>query len=145
MAKRKRKDNENPDLLERGQKQRAGRLLSEYLRAIGQEMTEVVCVNTPGESGPPTVQRRLVSKAESLARWMWHKATPHKETDEEGNAIVVEPNLDVVKLVLDRVEGKPGVGGKEDADDRKESVPDRVSRMNADRLNKLASEAMEDE
>ena len=127
---------ENHDMLELGQKQRSGRMLSAYMRAIGSEVTEVVLDDaiTPG---PP----RLISKAERLARWLWSRAIPHK--DDEGN--VIEPDLDVVKLVMDRVEGKPGVQGQDEVEDAgKESVPDRISRMNAERLNRLAGEVVEE-
>ena len=128
---RKTKDSpENPQLLERGQKQRAGFLISSYLRAIAQEVTEVV----PDDSfkpGPP----RLVSKAESLARWLWQAALPRKEED----GTTTPPNLDVAKLVLDRIDGKPSVGG-EDPTDGRETVPDKISRMNAERVNKIAEE-----
>ena len=141
MAKRKKQDEpqENPRLLERGQKQRAGRLLSEYLRGIGQEMTEIMPVESRDSSGKVVRVPTLMSRAESLARWMWFRATPHKNA--EGD--MVEPDLDVVKLVLDRVEGKPSVQGQEDVDSKIETVPDRVARMSVDRLNAIAEEAAE--
>jgi hypothetical protein len=130
MAKKK-PPTENPVLLERGQKQRSGRMLSEYLRAIGQECTEVVIPDSP--AGCPAEMPRLVSKAEAMARWLWRRALASKADD----GTYVPPDLDVVKIVLDRCEGKPGVQGEEKADGR-ETVPDKVSRMNRDRLNAMA-------
>jgi len=130
MAKKSKPTPENEPLLERGHKQRAGRVLSEYLRAVAQEITEVVPDDRPNP-GPP----KLMSKAERLARWLWQKALPHKGNDGE----IVEPNLDVVKLVLDRVEGKPGIQGEEKESER-ETVPQKISRMNVDRLNAMAEE-----
>lgn len=139
MAKKKKPDDvpENEPLMERGQKARAGRMLSEYIRGIGQEVTEVILDDGPSP-GPP----KLVSKAEAMARHIWKKALPH--TGDDGNKH--EPDLDYIKIVLDRAEGKPGVvAGDDNEDAGKESVPDRVSRMNADRLNKLAEKAMGDD
>lgn len=134
VAKRKRKAREphphGDDLRELGEKQRAGRALSEMIRAIGTEITEVVLDDSP-KPGPP----RIISKAESMARHIWRKALPHK--DDEGNDH--EPDLDYIKIVLDRAEGKPGVAGK-DIEEKKESVPDRISRLNQERLNSMASE-----
>lgn len=139
MAKKKQPTGENESLLERGQKQRAGRMLSEYIRSIGQEVSEVIDDDVPKgcTPGPP----RLVSKAERLARWLWSRALPH--TGDDG--CMIPPDLDVVKIVLDRVEGKPGIQGQEDADRDKESVPDRISRMNADRVNNITAEVMRGE
>lgn len=136
MAKKKpgKPDGENHDMLELGQKQRSGRMLSEYIRAIGSEVSEVILDDGPSP-GPP----RLVSKAEAMARHIWKKALPH--TDDLG--VRREPELDYVKIILDRTEGKPGVATEDPNENAgKESVPERISRMNADRLNRLADKAM---
>jgi hypothetical protein len=122
---------ENKPLLELGQKQRSGRMLSEYVRAIGSECTEVILDDGPAP-GPP----RLVSKAEAMARHIWRKALPHIGDDGSRQ----EPDLDYIKIILDRSDGKPGTQGKEEDDGGKESVPDRISRMNADRLNRITDE-----
>jgi hypothetical protein len=124
------------DLRELGKKQRAGRALSEMLRAIGTEIDQVYLPDDPGPNpGPP----RIISKAERMARHIWMKALPHK--DDEG--IQHEPDLDYIKIVLDRVEGKPGSGDKKD-DGPTESLPDKISRMNATRINDLAEEVVSD-
>ncbi|MCP4541707.1 MAG: hypothetical protein GY832_31635 [Chloroflexi bacterium] len=122
------------DMRELGKKQRAGRALSEMLRAIGQEVTEVI-LDDGCNPGPP----RIISKAEAMARHIWSKALRHKDDDGE----TVEPSLDYVKIVLDRTEGKPGSGDRK-TDDEKESVPDRISRLNKERLNALAGDVTED-
>ncbi|NOQ21629.1 MAG: hypothetical protein GQ565_03120 [Candidatus Aegiribacteria sp.] len=99
------------------------------IRAIGTEVTEVVLDDSP-TPGPP----RIISKAEALARYIWKRALPHK--DDEG--MFVPPELDYVKITLDRSEGRPGHNdGK--AEDKKESVPDRISRLNKERLNAMAA------
>lgn len=135
MAK-KQKSPENPDLLQLGQKQRAGQLLSGYLRAIGTEVDQVVIEDTvPGCAvGMP----KLVSKAEALARHIWRKALRHK--DDEG--VTHEPDLNYVRIVLERIEGKAGTMETEKADTR-ETVPEKVSRLGVERLNRMAEETVE--
>ena len=120
------------DLRELGKKQRAGRALSELLRAIGTEMTEVVLDEGPAP-GPP----RIISKAERMARHIWKKALPHKDDD----GVQQEPDLDYIKIVLDRVEGKPGSGDKKE-EGVGETLPDKISRMNKERLNALADDVV---
>ena len=138
MAKRKKKVEPHPhgdNLRELGNKQRAGKALSELIRSVGTELTEVVQDTSAGVPGPP----RIISKAEALARQCWERALP--STDEDGT--VTPGSIDYVKIVLDRSDGKPGSNdGK--ADDGKESVPDRISRLNKDRLNTMAGDVAGD-
>lgn len=131
MAKRKKDNPENKDLLELGSKQRAGRLLSEYIRAIGCEVDQVVEPDTPRGCTPG--MPRMVSKAEALARHIWGRALPR--TDDEGNRH--EPDLNYIRIVLERAEGKAGTVEAEKSDTR-ETVPDKVSRLGVERLNRLA-------
>jgi len=135
---KKRKDKEphphGDALRELGTKRRAGRALSEMLRAIGTEITEVV-LDDGATPGPP----RICSKAERMARFIWMKALPHK--DDEGN--MHEPDLDYIRIVLDRVEGKPGAqkGGDED---HTESLPDKISRIGLGTINDIAEDVITD-
>lgn len=133
MPRKKRKKSGEPhphgdNLRELGSKQRAGRALSELLRAIGQEKTEVVCDQTAGDSdapGPP----RIVSKAEAMARYIWSQAVPREIAGE-----AIEPDKDYVRIVLERCEGKPGTI-KDVEDQRGEELPDKIARLNLERLN----------
>jgi hypothetical protein len=135
MAKKKQQPEENKDLLQLGQKSRSGRLLSEYIRAIGCECDQVIQPDTP--KGCEPAMPRMVSKAEALARHIWSKALPH--VDDEGNRH--EPDLSYIRIVLERAEGKAGVVAEEKQDTGRETVPERVSRMNVERLNRMAHEA----
>jgi len=120
------KSKENESMLELGQKQRAGRLLSEYIRAVGDEKTEVMDIAI----SPDEVKHKIVSKAEKLARDIW------KEADSCSDAKL---KLEYRKLIIDRIEGKVGTGlTGADIDHPGRNVPDRVSDVNRDRLNKLA-------
>jgi len=120
------KSKENKQLTELGQKKRAGRLLSEYIRAIGDEKTEVMDIAT----GPDKVKHQIVSKAERLARDIWDKAL-----DGEDEKV----KLEYRKLVIERIEGKAGTGlTGADIEHPGRNVPDRVSDLNRDRLNRIA-------
>jgi len=134
VTKRKKSGEPHPhgdDLRELGSKQRAGRALSELIRAVGTELTETVQNTSAGIPGPP----RIISKAEALARQCWAMALP--TTDEEGNTLA--GNIDYVKIVLDRSDGKPGSNG-EKADNGAENIPDRISRLNKERLNAISAD-----
>ena len=123
MAK---KSKENKELLELGSKQRAGRLLSEYIRAIGDERVELVDVPV----GPDKVEHRLVSRAEKMARDIWKEA--NEGTDDKLK-------LEYRKLVIDRIEGKVGTGlTGADIDHPGRNEPDMVSDISRDRLNQMA-------
>jgi len=124
MAKRKSK--ENRQLLELGGKRRAGRLLSNYLRAIADERTEVADIAT----GPDRVEHRIISKAEALARDMFHQAMTCSDA---------KLKLEYRKLVLDRIDGKPGAGDEEE-EKKKAGIPERISEINKNRANRIASE-----
>jgi hypothetical protein len=125
MAK---KSKENKKLFELGSKQRAGKLLSEYIRAIGDERTEIMDIAV----GPDEVKHKIVSKAEKMARDIWEEA--NKGTDDKLK-------LEYRKLIIDRIEGKAGTGlTGADIDHPGRNVPDRVSGVNRDRINKLAKQ-----
>lgn len=115
---------ENKNLIELGSKQRAGRILSEYLRGIGTEKTELI-------TDPSTGKTKVVSKAEALARQIWEKAI--------SGGVDGGISLDWTKLLLDRVEGKPGVND-DAAQGTKPTAADRVSEMNKKRINGFAEE-----
>lgn len=118
------KSKENKQLLELGSKQRAGQLISSYLRAIGTEKTETATVFTDSDTG----EVKIISKGEKLARDIWEQAL--KGADEKTK-------LEYRKLLLDRIEGRPDVG-QVDEKQKRGSVPDRVSELNKTRLNDLA-------
>jgi len=135
MARKKKASSEphphGDNLRELGSKQRAGRALSELIRSVGTELTEILQDTSTSVPGPP----RIISKAEALARHCWERALPSK--DEDGNTVA--GSVDFIKLVFDRSDGRPG-SGTDDVDDGKESVPDRISRLNKERLNAMAED-----
>jgi hypothetical protein len=138
MAKKspKQPSGENPDLLQLGQKARAGQLLSGYLRAIGTECDQVILPDTPKGCTPG--MPKMVSKAEALARHIWKKAL--QWTDDDG--VAHEPDLNYVRIVLERIEGKVGTVEQE-KDPNRETVPEKVSRLGVERLNRMAEETVE--
>ena len=115
-----------------GDKQRAGRLLSEHLRKIAQEETEFV-KHPDGD--------RMVTKAEALARLMfklalgWEEVTYKK--DDEKITKIHNPSAGMIALIWDRIEGRsvPLVGdGKQGR-----TLPKKVSEENKKRMNLLAT------
>lgn len=123
------KSKENKDMLERGEKVRAGLILSKYLRAILQEKTEIADVAV----GPDKVERRIVSKAEKIARDMIEQAL---------NSPDAKTKLEYRKFVIERADGKAGTVDDAFAKDR-DTIPDRVSEMNKNRVNQIAKEVSE--
>ncbi len=120
---------ENKQLLELGQKQRAGQLISGYLRAIGIEKTEIADVFTD----PDTGKKKIISKAEALARDLWKQALENADADVK---------LKYRKLLLDRIEGKPGID--EEPKGKHTTIPERISEINRDKLNAIAEEPAEE-
>ena len=108
-----------------GSKARAGRLLSHHLRVIAQEATEM---NDEGE---------MISKAEHLARTMFKLALGCKEIDKKTNVeIITQPDRGMIALIWDRIEGR--AAQTDAADDKKMTLPKKVSAENKKRLNSLA-------
>jgi len=124
------KKSENKQLLELGQKQRAGQLISSYLRAIGTEITEELVIFTD----PDTGKRKLISKAEALARDIWKEASDGDDP---------KLKLEYRKMLLDRIEGKPGID--EEPKGKHTSIPDQISEINRDKLNAIAEEPAKEE
>ena len=130
------KSKENKQLLELGSKARAGRLLSNYLRAIADERTELVDVVV----SPDKTERRLVSKAEAIARDMMRMALPKSLGELAETEVDFKLQLEYRKLILERIEGKPGSG--EETDSKRDEIPERISEINKKRANAIAQEIM---
>jgi len=119
-----------------GDKAHAGRLLSEFLRRIAQEKTEFV-KDDDGDD-------RMVSKAEAMARTMFKIALGYEETiiksGKSGEAIettkVVKPSAGMIALIYDRMEGRAAPTNLNE--DKKRTLPKKVSAENKKRLNELA-------
>jgi len=112
---------------------RARRLLTEYIRKIAGEQTELV--------KDPETGDRMATKAEALARLIWKKALGYKDqvliagipTEKE-----FYPDKDMISLLYDRLEGKVGIG--EDIE-KGQQLPKRISELTKQKLNKLANNA----
>lgn len=111
-----------------GDKQRAGRLLSSYLRRIAQEETEFV-VHPDGDM--------MVTKAEALARLMFKLALGYDEIKDDGKVIVHNPSAGMIALIWDRIEGRsvPLVNGDKDG----RTLPKKISEETKRRMNQLAT------
>ena len=116
---------------EAGEKARAGVLLSSFIRSISQEETVI-----ENEDGTP----KKVMKAEALARQIWDRALGTYRYVEELTGKIKRPLPDrsMIDLIFNRMEGTAGT--LDDTKKRHESLPDKMSRQNKERVNKLAAE-----
>ena len=140
MAKGKKKDGPNsPKKTPRpqiksptiGDKSRAGRLLSEYLRRIAQEETELT-EGTALESGT------LITKAEAIARLMFKLALGYKEINKAGDKDIIHgPDRGMIALIWDRIEGRATPINDNLA--KRRTLPKKVSDENKRRMNELAT------
>ena len=128
----------NPESKERqnkltshGTKARISPVVSQLFRAIGSEMTEMIAMKTPGDEGGK-LQKRLVSKAEAMVRDLYQQAMPETEVED------LKHQLACRKLILDFTIDK---NAKEQAS---ETVADKVSDLNKDRLNAMAKGGTEE-
>jgi len=125
------KEKEQPKSL-RGKQTKAGQLLSQLIRQMALEETELV----KGED----CDDAMVTKAEALARYMWKKALGYTEikVDDDGKTETIThlPDKWAIDRLWDRIEGRVPTTGPEKKEKR--SVSDRVSEQNARRLNTVA-------
>ncbi len=108
---------------------KVSRLVSQFIRKISTEQTELV--NDPEQGGI------LVTKAEALARIIWKKALGYTETKIDSNGSVEidhEPDKGYVNLVFDRLEGTAGpvVGGA-----NKRTTAQKVTEESKKRINEV--------
>ncbi len=114
-------------LTSHGTKARISPVVSQLFRAIGSEMTEMICLKVP-DSKTGAMETRLVSKAEAMVRDLFEQAMPAaigEETD-------CKHQLACRKIILDFTIDK---NVKEQAG---ETAADKVSDLNKDRLNAMA-------
>ena len=122
---------------EHGKKIKAGQLLSQYLRQIAEEETELV-------KDPDTGEHRMARKAEALARKMWDIALGFEEQEEvfkdgkptgERRTVKHSPNRAMMELVYTRIEGRAPTAIHEG--DEKITAADRVTEEGKKRIGKI--------
>lgn len=123
-----------------GIRTRAGQLLSQYLREISNEETEVVY-------DPKTGEDRMATKAEALARIIWRDALGHTEKVKDKDGALVDlvhlPIRAAQCLVFDRVEGRAPASTSEGAD--KMTPAERVSEQGLKRIVKAGKSNVTDD
>ncbi len=122
-----------------GTKARISPVVSQLFRAIGSEMTEMVCIKVP-DSKTGAMETRLVSKAEAMVRDLYEQAMPISLMDMDGmdsKTLILrgKGQVDARKLILAHTIDK---NAKERSG---ETVADKVSDLNKDRLNQLAKKS----
>lgn len=119
---------------EAGKLQKAGMLLSQFIRSIAFEKTELVKVD--GED-------QLASKAEALARLVWKKALGYTEQKViKGELIDINypPDRTMISLLWDRMEGRTPLMNPEKGNKR--TIADKVSEQGKKRSNKIADSSI---
>lgn len=113
-----------------GDKARAGRMLSEFLRRVLQEKTELSKDSVLDEDV-------MITKGEAMARTMVQIALGYSEENiKTGKTIVHKPSAGMIALIWDRVEGRAAPTNLNE--DKKRTLPKKVSAENKKRLNELA-------
>ena len=124
---------------ERGDRIRAGMMLSRKLREIANEQTELY------GNDPDTGNPRLVTKAEALARRMWELALGFEEevviTDSKtGKPKIIrkvhKPDNAMIAMIFERIEGRVGV--PESDRGKKQPLSEKVNDQVRQRINALA-------
>lgn len=122
---------------DQGKIQKAGMLLSQFIRSIALEKTELVKVD--GED-------QMATKAEALARLVWKKALGYIEqrVDKDGLIDVYHPSdKTMIGLLWDRMEGRAPLMNPEKGNKR--SIADKVSEQGKKRSNKIAEGSLTSE
>jgi len=111
------------------------RLLTDLIKQIAQEKTELIKDENEGD--------RIATKAEALARLIWKKALGYQEVDPKTQMLeVFKPDKDMIALIYDRMEGKAGIG---DISGQGDNIPRKISDLNKQKLNKLATDVRSDD
>lgn len=118
------------DKLEAGNKKRAGRLISTFIRSVAQE-------KVAEETSEGNVE--MITRAEVLARRLWSMALGEVKflNLKTGSIMLVPPDKDAYHIIIERMEGR--VGSFEDEKKKNESIPNKISRKNKTRANKISS------
>ena len=121
------------------------RIFTEKLRAIAQEQTQFIDVPDPNGDvviDGVTYSKRILSKADDLARFIWRCALGYteeilnKDTGEMVKTVYHAPDKWAINLLFERLEGKTTivpteVGGRP-------SLADRVEAESKKTINKIA-------
>lgn len=115
---------------------RAGQLLSQFIKSIALEETELV----KGADG----EDRMATKAEALARLTWKKALGYTETQKDAEGKLVDivhiPDKTMMAVLWDRMEGRAPLMSPDKKGGR--TIADRVSEQNKKRTNKIARSSL---
>lgn len=121
---------------EHGKITKAGQLLSQFIRQIALEETELV-KNDDGED-------RMASKAEAIAQLMFKMALGYTEIKVEDDGtktrIIHPPSRWAIDRIWERMEGRAPLMNPEKGNKR--TIADKVSEQGKKRSNKLAEDSI---
>ena len=117
-----------------GKRTKAGQLLSQFIRKIALEETELIKGGSDKD--------RMATKAEALARMVWQRALGFTEQKVvSGELVDIEHSHDrvYVGMLWDRMEGRAPLMNPEKGNKR--TIVDKVSEQGIRRLNQIAEES----
>jgi hypothetical protein len=119
----------------KGNKIKAGQLLSRFLRQTADEVTELD--RKDGEDV-------LISKAEKMARIMWSEALGYVEVEvgKKGERIehVHKPDKTMIALIYERIEGRAPLAQEGSG---KQEISDRVDEQAKNRIEAAGNESVD--
>ena len=114
---------------ERGKRTQAGKLLTSFIRDIAEEETEFI-------KNSDSVEDKMATKAEALARLIWKRALGFEEIKEDKNGVPITlvhaPDKGCIAVIFDRMEGKAPAALDEGAE--KLTAAERVSEQGKKRI-----------
>ncbi|KKN77424.1 hypothetical protein LCGC14_0359830 [marine sediment metagenome] len=117
-----------------GLRTKAGQLLSQYLREISEEETELIHDPNSGED-------RMATKAEALARRIWQDALGYTEQANSKDGVLIDlvhpPNRVAQSILFDRIEGRAPASVNEGAE--KITAAEKVNEQSAKRIAKAGN------
>jgi len=119
-----------------GKLQKAGMLLSQFVRDIALEETQFE-KNIGGKD-------KMISKAEALARLIWKRALGYIEEKVEDDGtktkIIHAPDRIMMAMIFDRMEGRAPLMNPDKKSGR--TIADKVSEQGKKRSNKIADSSL---
>ena len=112
-------------------KNKADKLITQFLEVVGEEETELVR-RSDGED-------HIATKAEALARLIWKKALGYTETITGAGGKLQEkahsPNTAMMHIIFERIEGK--VQGDKESPRENMTVADRIGEQGKKAINEV--------
>ena len=124
----------------------AGKLLSKFIREIADEIHDDPTIKAKGE------EATIMTKAETLARYMWKAALGYSEQEDiYKNGVKTgikpihhKPDKTFIGMIWDRMEGRAALIDSKAGGDSA-SLADKISGLGSKRINQIAKSSVKNE